>query len=37
MTISGYKKAIVKLIKAYHKKYDVFGNKRRKAKKRAKR
>lgn len=37
MTIIGYKKAIVRLIKAYHKKYDVFGNKRRKAKKRAKR
>jgi hypothetical protein len=37
MTISGYKKAIAKILKAYHKKYDVFGNKRRKAKKRAKR
>ena len=37
MTISEYKKAIAKLIKAYHKKYDAFGNKRRKGKKRAKR
>jgi hypothetical protein len=37
MTISGYKKAIARILKAYHKKYDVFGNKRRKAKKRAKR
>jgi hypothetical protein len=36
MTILGYKKAIAKLIKAYHKKYDVFGNKKRKVKKRAK-
>jgi hypothetical protein len=36
MTILGYKKAIAKLIKAYRKKYDVFGNK-RKGKKRAKR
>jgi len=33
MTILGYKKAIAKLIKAYHKKYDVFGNKKRKGKK----
>ena len=37
MTMLGYKKAIAKILKAYHKKYDVFGNKRRKAKKRAKR
>jgi hypothetical protein len=37
MTILGYKKAIAKILKAYHKKYDVFGNKKRKAKKRAKR
>jgi len=37
MTISGYKKAIARILKAYHKKYDVFGNKRRKAKKRARR
>ena len=37
MTISGYKKAIARILKAYHKKYDVFGNKKRKAKKRAKR
>ena len=26
MTISGYKKAIAKLLKAYHKKWDCFGN-----------
>jgi hypothetical protein len=25
MTISGYKKAIAKLLKAYHKKWDCFG------------
>jgi hypothetical protein len=37
MTITGYKKAIAKLIKAYHKKFDCFGNKKRKGKKRAKR
>jgi hypothetical protein len=37
MTISEYKKIIAKLIKAYHKKYDAFGNKKRKGKKRAKR
>jgi hypothetical protein len=37
MTISGYKKAIANLIKAYRKKYDAFGNKKRKGKKRAKR
>ena len=30
MTISGYKKAIAKLLKAYKKKYDVFGNERKK-------
>jgi hypothetical protein len=36
MTIIGYKKAIAKLIKAYRKKYDAFGNKKR-SKKRAKR
>jgi len=36
MTITGYKKAIANLIKAYRKKYDAFGNK-RKGKKRAKR
>jgi hypothetical protein len=33
MTISGYKKAIAKLLKAYHKKWDCFGNKKRKGKK----
>jgi hypothetical protein len=37
MTMSGYKKAIAKLIKAYNKKFDCFGNKKRKGKKRAKR
>jgi hypothetical protein len=37
MTITGYKKAIAKLLKSYHKKFDAFGNKKRKAKKRAKR
>jgi hypothetical protein len=36
MTIIGYKKAIAKLLKAYHKKFDAFGNKKR-SKKRAKR
>jgi hypothetical protein len=36
MTITGYKKAIANLIKAYRKKYDVFGNK-KKGKKRVKR
>ena len=30
MTISGYKKAIAKLLKAYKKKYDAFGNERKK-------
>lgn len=25
MTINGYKKAIAKLLKAYHKKWDCFG------------
>jgi hypothetical protein len=33
MTISGYKKTIAKLLKAYHKKWDCFGNKKRKGKK----
>ena len=37
MTISEYKKVIAKLIKSYNKKFDVFGNKKRKGKKRAKR
>jgi len=30
MTISGYKKAIARLLKAYKKKYDAFGNERKK-------
>jgi len=30
MTISQYKKAIAKLLKAYRKKYDAFGKKRKK-------
>ena len=30
MTISQYKKAIAKLLKAYKKKYDAFGKKRKK-------
>ena len=30
MTVAGYKKAIAKLLKAYHKKWDCFGNKKRK-------
>jgi hypothetical protein len=30
MTISGYKKAIAKLLKAYHKKWDAFGKERKK-------
>ena len=29
MTISGYKKAIAKLLKAYHKKWDCFGKERK--------
>jgi len=29
MTISEYKKVIAKLIKAYNKKFDCFGNKKR--------
>jgi hypothetical protein len=33
MTINSYKKAIAKLLKAYHKKWDAFGNKRRQTKK----
>ena len=33
MTMSQYKKAIAKLLKAYHKKWDCFGNKKRKGKK----
>ena len=30
MTISGYKKAIAKLLKAYQKKWDCFGKERKK-------
>ena len=33
MTISGYKKAIAKLLKAYHKRWDCFGNEKNKKKK----
>ena len=36
MTISGYKKAIAKLLKAYRKKYDVFGKEKPKKRKRSK-
>jgi hypothetical protein len=32
MTLTMYKKAMAKLLKAYHKKWDAFGNKRRKKK-----
>ena len=30
MTVSGYKKAIAKLLKAYHRKWDCFGKERKK-------
>ena len=30
MTISGYKKAIARLLKAYKKKYDAFGKEKKK-------
>ena len=30
MTLSSYKKAIAKLLKAYHKKWDCFGKKKKK-------
>jgi hypothetical protein len=30
MTVSGYKKAIARLLKAYHKKWDCFGNQKKK-------
>jgi hypothetical protein len=33
MTLTSYKKAIAKLLKAYHKKWDAFGNKKRQVKK----
>jgi hypothetical protein len=36
MTISGYKKAIAKLLKAYKKKYDAFGKQKPKKRKRSK-
>ena len=36
MTILGYKKAIAKLLKAYKKKYDVFGKEKPKKRKRSK-
>lgn len=36
MTVTGYKKAIAKLLKAYHKKWDCFGNELKKRKKRKK-
>jgi hypothetical protein len=36
MTVNSYKKAIAKLLKAYHKKWDAFGNKRRQTKKKKK-
>ena len=29
MTLTTYKKAIAKLLKAYHKKWDCFGNKKK--------
>jgi hypothetical protein len=32
MTLTMYKKAMAKLLKDYHKKWDAFGNKRRKKK-----
>jgi len=33
MTIAGYKQAIAKLLKAYHKKWDCFGNEKNKKRK----
>jgi hypothetical protein len=33
MTIAGYKKAIAKLLKTYHKKWDAFGKKKNGSKK----
>ena len=33
MTFSNYKKAIARLLKAYHKKYDAFGKKKKGSKK----
>lgn len=37
MTINGYKKAITKLLKAYHKKWDCFGKEKKQTKKKKKR
>jgi len=36
MTLSSYKKAITRLLKAYHKKFDCFGNKKKQTKKKKK-
>ena len=36
MTINSYKKAIAKLLKAYYKKWDCFGNKKRQNKRKKK-
>ncbi len=33
MTLSGYKKSIAKLLKAYHKKFDCFGKRKNGSKK----
>ena len=33
MTVAGYKKAIAKLLKAYHKKWDCFGKRKNGSKK----
>ena len=36
MTLTNYKKSIAKLLKAYHKKWDCFGNKKKQIKKKKK-
>ena len=36
MTLTSYKKAIAKLLKAYRKKYDAFGKQKPKKRKRSK-
>jgi len=36
MTMTQYKKAIAKLLKAYHKKWDAFGKQKPKKRKRSK-
>ena len=36
MTVNSYKKAIAKLLKAYHKKWDCFGREIKKTKKKRK-